>query len=455
MEVKKIENKLTQKFNEYPQFGVLQGVKVFVTGTNIAGPFAGSLMAEMGAQVLQAEAPNIACQTRGTLAWAQNHRNEYSITLNTATPRGKKIFLKCIEWADIWIEAGRPGNYAKRGLSDEVVWSHNKALSIVHVSGYGQTGPAKDKASYDVSGQAMGGYMYMNGASPTSTPLKVNPYISDFITAYNACIVALSGYIHAKNTGEGDSCDVAQYDTMFRLLDNYPATWFNAGYPKPGEPVPYRTGNKSDQACCFSFYDTKDGNAMFVAIVGQGPVERGYPIIGMPKPGTGDVPAKCTGFPLFDPRGKRAEALCEKFCAEHTCDELEEIFNKAGIPNQRCYGPADIEKDPQYAARENIVEWEDQCFGPMKGIGLINRFKKNPSQVVASAPCFGEHNRDVLTTFGYSEEEINDMYKKGEMVTWTPKDTAINKNYVQWRFFWDPERQSKRIGLEYPPKGTL
>lgn len=81
--MKEINNKLTQKFNEYPDFGVLQGVKVFISGTNIAGPFAGCLMAEMGAKVLQAEAPTIACQTRGTLAWSQNHRNEFSITINT------------------------------------------------------------------------------------------------------------------------------------------------------------------------------------------------------------------------------------------------------------------------------------------------------------------------------------------------------------------------------------
>ena len=91
--MKEIDNKLTQKFDEYPSFGVLKGVKVFVTGTNIAGPFAGCLMAEMGAKVLQAEAPTIACQTRGTLAWSQNHRNEYSITINSASPAGKKIFL--------------------------------------------------------------------------------------------------------------------------------------------------------------------------------------------------------------------------------------------------------------------------------------------------------------------------------------------------------------------------
>ena len=160
----------------------------------------------------------------------------------------------------------------------------------------------------------------------------------------------------------------------------------------------------------------------------------------------------CTGFPLFNPRGKQADELCAKFCAERTCDELEEIFNKAAIPCQRAYGPADIEKDPQYEARENIVEWEDQCFGKMKGIGLTNIFKKHPSQIVAAAPCFGEHNREVLESFGYTKEEIDAMYDKGDLVTWTPADTARIKNFVEWNFFWDPENQAKRIGLEYPPK---
>ena len=175
MSFKKIDCNLTQKFDEYPDFGVLNGVKVFVSGTAIAGPFAGCLMAEMGAKVLQSEAPKISCGTRGTTSWSQNHRNEYSITCNPRTPAGKKIFKKCLEWADIWIESSKAGTYAKMGLTDEVCWGVNSKLCIVHVSGYGQTGPYKSKASYDVSGQAMGGYMYMNGVSPTDVPLKVNP----------------------------------------------------------------------------------------------------------------------------------------------------------------------------------------------------------------------------------------------------------------------------------------
>ena len=440
-------------FGQFPKFGVLSSVKVLMTGTNIAGPFAASIMAEMGAQVIQVEAPNMPCQTRGNYGYSQDHRNTYSITLNTRTTKGREVLEKLIAWADIWIESGRPGTYAKNGLSDEHMWKINRKLAIVHVSGYGQTGPDRNKAAYDVSGQAMGGYMYMNGVSPTDVPLKVNPYLSDYVTAYNACMTALSAYIHALKTGKGESCDVAQYDTMFRLLDNYPVLWYNKGYPKDGEPVPYRTGNHSDLAACFSFYTTKDNKQLFVAINGPGPVEKGYPIIGVGTPGvTPGLPKGIPGFPLNTPMGQKADQALTDFCAQHTCAELEEIFNKAGIPCQRAYGPADIEKDPQYEARENIVEWDDQCFGKMKGIGVTNIFKKNPSQIVASAPCFGEHNREVLKDFGYTDEEIDALYKKGELATWTPADTARIKNFVEWHFFWDPERQAKRIGLEYPPK---
>ena len=210
-------------FGQFPKFGVLSSVKVLMTGTNIAGPFAASIMAEMGAQVVQVESPNMPCQTRGNYGYSQDHRNTYSITLNTRTAKGKEVLEKLIAWADIWIESGRPGTYAKNGLSDEHMWKINRKLAIVHVSGYGQTGPDKNKAAYDVSGQAMGGYMYMNGTSPTSPPLKVNPYLSDYATAYNACICALSIMTNARITGEGDACDVSQYETMFRLLGSYPA----------------------------------------------------------------------------------------------------------------------------------------------------------------------------------------------------------------------------------------
>ena len=123
--MKQIDNKLTQKFDEYPQFGVLQGVKVFVTGTNIAGPFAGCLMAEMGAQVLQAESPSIACQTRGTLSWSQNTATNIPLRSIQQRLPDVKSSIKCVEWADIWIEAG------KRDLTQNAVLQINPAGNTI------------------------------------------------------------------------------------------------------------------------------------------------------------------------------------------------------------------------------------------------------------------------------------------------------------------------------------
>ena len=387
-------------FGQFPKFGVLSSVKVLMTGTNIAGPFAASIMAEMGAQVVQVESPNMPCQTRGNYGYSQDHRNTYSITLNTRTAKGKEVLEKLIAWADIWIESGRPGTYAKNGLSDEHMWKINRKLAIVHVSGYGQTGPDKNKAAYDVSGQAMGGYMYMNGTSPTSPPLKVNPYLSDYATAYNACICALSIMTNARITGEGDACDVSQYETMFRLLGSYPAEWFN----------------------------------------------KGYPLVGLPTPGDGtdpDFPEGMTGSLKSLPRGQRIEAAITKFCAERTVDEVEAIMNKAGIPNQKAFGPADIEKSAQYAARHDIATWTDSVYGEMKGIGITNKFKKNPAQIVASAPTFGEHSREVLEFLGYTEAQIDDMYAKGVTATMDPRETAIQWHLKDWQFFWRDDQAEK------------
>ena len=295
----------------------------------------------------------------------------------------------------------------------------------------------------------MGGYMYMNGTSPTSPPLKVNPYLSDYATAFNACICALAILTNARATGKGDSVDISQYETMFRMLGSYPVEWFNKGYPAPGEPVKYRTGNVSDMAAGFSFYDCKDGGTIFIGMVGAGNTKKGYPIVGLPTPGDGtdpDFPAGMTGSLKSLPRGQRIEAAITKFCAERTVDEVEAIMTKAGIPNQKAFGPADIEKSAQFAAREDIATWKDSIFGDMKGVGITNKFKKNPAQIVASAPTFGEHSREILSFLGYSEEEIDDMYAKGETATMDARETAELWHFKDWGFFWKPE-QAQQLEL--------
>ena len=158
---------------------------------------------------------------------------------------------------------------------------------------------------------------------------------------------------------------------------------------------------------------------------------------------TTDFPEGMTGSLKSLPRGQRIEAAITKFCAERTVDEVEAIMNKAGIPNQKAFGPADIEKSAQYAARHDIATWTDSVYGEMKGIGITNKFKKNPAQIVASAPTFGEHSREVLEFLGYTQAQIDDMYAKGVTATMDPRETAIQWHLKDWQFFWRDDQAEK------------
>lgn len=341
--------------NNFPQFGVLAGVKVLVCGGAIAGPFGATLLGETGAEVVHFESPKNPDSTRGHYGYSQNHRNQISMVADMKTEEGLGIFKKLIRWTDIFIESSKGGTYEKMGLTDEVLWELNPRLVIVHVSGFGQTGVPDyiTRASYDAVGQAFSGYMSFNGTPEEA--LKVTPYLSDYVTALNTCWTALAAYIHALRTGKGESVDVAQYESLARILDTRPIEYFTDGKEFP------RTGNKDSQAALFSFYTCKDGGTIFIGMNGYGPVHRGYPLIGLPKPGDGDpeIDQIISGWMADTDLGRRLEAAMEKFVSEHTVDEVEKIMLENQIPCQKVYSFKDCSEDPQWKAREVFAEWDD------------------------------------------------------------------------------------------------
>lgn len=395
--------------HNFPQFGVLAGVKVIVCGSAIAGPVGATLMGEIGAQVIHFESPKAPDATRGHYGYTQNHRNQMAVSADIKTPEGMKIFKQLIAWADIFIESSKGGTYDKLGLSDDVLWAENPKLAIVHVSGFGQTGVPRyiTRASYDAVGQAFSGYMSMNGTPDEA--MKVNPYLSDYVTALNTCWTALAAYIHVLRTGKGESVDVAQYESLARIMDTRPLEYFVDGRSYP------RTGNKDSQASLFSFYTCKDGGVIFIGMTGRGPIQRGYPILGLPKPGDGDpeIDKIITGWMINTPLGQRLEAAMQKFVSEHTVAEVEKIMIDNQIPCQRVYSLQDCDNDPQWKEREVFMEWDDPMMGKVKGLGIVNKWKNNPAEVKWGSPLFGENNTPVLKDLGYTDEEIAEFAKKG------------------------------------------
>jgi crotonobetainyl-CoA:carnitine CoA-transferase CaiB-like acyl-CoA transferase len=395
------------KSTDIPTFGNLHGLKVLSTGTVVAEPYAASLMAEQGADVIHVES-SVAPDTCRAIryAWNQEHRNERCMALNIPSPEGKAIFLQLIEWADIFMESSKGGTYDKWGLSDEVLWQHNPKLVIVHVCGFGQKGDPVyvARASYDAIGQAFGGYMYINGMPDPNPPMRAVPYTCDYITALNACWAALAAYLNVQRTGKGEMIDIAQFEMMTKIQLHYPMTFFQDHVQLE------RQGNADPKFAGYSAYKCKDGNYVFIGLVGGGPMKRGLPLLGL-----ADDPDFPAGIQLAlhgTPAGAKLDAAIQAFCDQYTAEEVDAKFMEIEVPCSVIMKYEMMERNPHYIAREVFTEWDDPKYGRVKGVNALPHFQNNPSQIWRGAPLYGMDNDDILAELGYTPEQIEELYQK-------------------------------------------
>jgi len=394
--------------SDVPKFGPLAGVKVLSSGSVVASPFSAMLFAEAGATVIHAESAAAPDTCRAIqYAWNQEHRNELALAINFPTDEGKEVFFKLIKWADIWFESSKGGTYAKWGLTDEVILKANPKIVIVHVSGFGQKGDPDyvNRASYDAIGQAFGGYMAINGFPEPNPPMRANPYTCDYITALNGAWAALAAYHHAKETGKGEVIDIAQFEVMMKIQLHYPMTFFQDG------KLLKRNGNADPKFAGYSVYKCKDGNYVFIGMVGGGPLKKGLKLIGIS--GDPDFPDGMQLALQGTPAGIKLTAGIEAFCATHDAEEVDKIFMENGVPCSTIYTVELAEKNSHYLAREVFAEWEDPQYGKVKGVNILPKFEKAPGKIWRGAPLYGQDNSDVLKEFGYSQEQIDAMYEKG------------------------------------------
>jgi len=395
------------KIADVPQFGVLDGLKVFSAGTVIAQPWAAMLMAENGATVVHSESSRAPDTLRSiTFAAEQEHRNEIMMTLDIPSEEGREIFFKMIKWADIFMESSKGGTYAKWGLTDDVLWEVNPKLVIVHVSGFGQEGDPKyvTRASYDAIGQAFGGFMYLNGMPDPNPPMRANPYTCDYVAALNACWAALAAYIKAQKTGKGESIDVAQFEVMMKIQCHYPMMFFNK------DTQLERAGNADPLFAGYSAYKCQDGNYVFLGVVGGGPMKRALPVLGLD--GDPDFPDGIQIAYVGTPAGEKIEKAIQGFCDAHSAEEVDAMFLEAKVPCSVVMNYEMAQRNPHYIARETFIEWDDPVHGKVKGVGMVPKFKKNPGQIWRGAPSYNTDTADVLAELGYSADDIKALYEK-------------------------------------------
>ncbi|SHN88268.1 CoA transferase [Desulfitobacterium chlororespirans] len=392
------------KSTEIPKFGPLAGVKVVSVGMSVAGPYAPSLMADFGADVIFIEnpaAPDVCRQAPGS-SFEKERKNHRSLVLNIPTPEGKEALLAILKKADILIETSKGGQWAKWGLTDEVLWQANPKLVIGHVSGFGQTGDPEyvARGSWDSIGQAFGGYMNLNGNPEPEPPAPAAPYTCDYLTAMSACWSCLAAYIHAQKTGQGESIDIAQFEAAL-TSHSYTQDYLTHGIERK------RSGPKSVIAG-WQGYQCKDGQ-IFTCFIGPNTMKKGLPLIGL-DPDAPEYKGKL--YVLVGEPGSEAivEAM-KKFCAARTVNEADLELNHNGIAASPIMTFEMMKTHPHYIAREEFIEWETFGGYTFKSTNIFPRMKNNPGKVWRPAPLFGMDNDDILEEAGLTPDQIKVLYE--------------------------------------------
>jgi L-carnitine CoA-transferase len=377
-----------------PEFGLLSGIRVVMTGLSVAAPFAAQLYAEHGADVIWLENPasvDTARTSRRSGAWQQDRRNMRSLALNYMDPDGRAVLMDLLAGTDVLIEASTGGRWARIGLSDEVLWERNPGLVIAHISGFGQTGDERytRRPSYDPIAQAFSGAMRMNGL-PGQRSVPAMPFPADYTAAFYAFGMANAALVKRQETGKGESIDIAQFEAMMRVQANYPTDYLRYGLDYVKE------GDHSLICAVYGTYVCGDGEEVYVLVLGPGVVQRTVALLGLAErtdlypEGTGLVPVDTEAAAVI-------EEAWAAFIAARTAAEVEDELAEHGIPCSRLMDYAAAREHPHYRARGVFTEWtaaDGETTVP--GVKVVPELTRHPGRVWRGAPTIGQDNDDLL-----------------------------------------------------------
>jgi formyl-CoA transferase len=399
-----------------PNNGPLHGVKVLELGTLIAAPFASRLMAEFGAEVIKVEDPRTGDPIRNwrhlhqgtSLWWYVQSRNKKSISLNLKDPRAQDIARRLAIDADIVIENYRPGVLEKWGLGYEQLRAANPSTVMVRISGYGQSGPMRDRPGFGAIAESMGGIRFVTGY-PDRPPVRIGISIGDSVAALHAVIGALMALRHRDATGgrgkgEGQLVDVALYEAVFNLMESTLPEYDVAGV------VRARTGGSLPGIVPSNTYECSDGAAIVVAGNSDAIFRRLMSAIGREDLATDPALAHNEG------RVKRVEEIdgaIQQWCAARRIDEALGILAAADVPVSRIYSVADMVRDAQFQARAMFEQAALPDGTPMRLPAVVPKLSATPGETRWIGPKLGEHTDDVLRELGYDLAAIRALRDEG------------------------------------------
>lgn len=387
----------------------LSGIRVLDLTHAYNGPFCTTLLGDNGAEVIKFEPiggeqcrfwPPIDEKTNESGFYAFLNRNKKGCTINLKSDKGREIFYKLVKEADIVVENFRPGVTNKLKVDYETLKKINPGIIYASGTGFGQYGPLSHRPCYDIVAQSLAGMVNITGY-PDTPPVKVGASIADNVTGIYLCVGVLMALYRRSVTGQGQHVDVAMADTIFTLLENAIVTTTLSG------TIPQRQGNIDLTIAPFNIYEAEDG---YVALgVGNDKLFKVFcdvighsDLVQHPKYCTNDLRVKNYNDGLHD--------IIVQWVKKHKKRDIEEMFDKVGIPCGPVLDMKEAIEHPQFQEREMMVHMEHPLIGDMYFQGCPIKLSATPGSVDTPAPMLGQHNKEI---YGLSDAELEELKKEG------------------------------------------
>lgn len=377
----------------------------------LSGPVCSMLLADMGAEVIKVEPPPLGDDSRqwgppfiGGIStyFLSVNRNKKSLGLNLKAEDGRRILWKLIERADVLIENFRPGVLDRLGFGIDAVSMINPRTVYCSISGFGQTGPYKDRPGYDVIAQGESGMMDLTGF-PDGPPAKLGASLADVVAglyAFNGICLAL---LARHKTGKGQHVDISLLDGMVSTLTYHAGIYLSTGRS------PRRAGTRHPSIVPYECFQAKDG-FVNIAVTNQKQWENFCQVLGFPEIATDsrfeEMKARLANYGELRP-------MIDRMISKMTRAEVMASMSNVGIPAGPINTVGEILEDPQIHAREMVMELTHAEYGPLKVLGIPIKLSDTPGVVENAPPKFGEHNRAVLEELGYLQDEIGTLARTG------------------------------------------
>jgi len=401
---------------EAPVGGPLTGLRVIELGTLLAGPFTGRLLGDMGAEIIKVEAPGKPDPIREwgkaryqgrSLWWPVQSRNKKCITLNLRDERGQQLLLRLVEHADVVTENFRPGTLEKWGLGYDALSAVNPRVVLARISGYGQTGPYAERAGFASVSEAMGGIRHLNGF-PGEAPPRMHLSLGDSLAGMFAAQGILSAlyWRDVAGGGVGQVVDVSLMEAAFALLESTVPEYDRLGIVRGPQ------GTNLKGIAPSNIFRSRDEKWIVIAANADNVFARLCEAIGRPELATDEK------FATHLARGEHQdeiEGIVADWAVLHDAAEIDRVLNEAGVICGPIYTIADIFEDPQFQAREMLLEHHDPGFGSYIGPGIVPKLTRTPGAVRWSAPWEeGSHNDEIYgELLGLGEDELAPLREDG------------------------------------------